>query len=153
MTSYSTKKLFKECVVDSNLIIGYFYLSDPLHKRAKTVFESLTNWQKRLNWLVLSEIGSVMLLRSKNQELTNDVLATITNTKAKDLLLEKLSKELRQETLRIFYNQLSSKLSITDCSLVAQARIAGCGTIVTFDKDLRREFRQEFDFLPKLVRA
>lgn len=97
----------------------------------------------------MSEITTLILLRGKNLPLATKVAQDFIDGTFPKFKLTKTSKKLTQQTLKIFQQQKSGQLSFADASIVAQAQIEQIPTIFTFDKDIHREFENQFEFLPK----
>lgn len=136
-------------VVDSNILIGFYLSTDALHSQAKSVIKETKDIPKAINNYLLSEITTLILLRGKNLPLATRVAQDFIKDTFPKFNLVKTNSKLNQITLDIFQNQKTNQLSFTDCSLIATARMEKIKIIATFDKDLRKEFKHEFQFLPK----
>ncbi|MBU0579243.1 type II toxin-antitoxin system VapC family toxin [Patescibacteria group bacterium] len=139
----------QKIIVDSNVLIGFYIPHDALHQQAKKIIKQTRHLHKTINEYLLSEITTLILLRGKNLPLATKVAQDFIDGTFPKFKLTKTSKKLTQQTLKIFQQQKSGQLSFADASIVAQAQIEQIPTIFTFDKDIHREFENQFEFLPK----
>lgn len=121
-------------VVDSNLI-GYFFIEGEHSQLAIQVFENDPDWYAPLLWQ--SEVRSIVTkhFRFKNMPLIRS--QQIMN-EAHDLMIEHdrfVSSDLVLELVSF------SKCTSYDCEYVALAKEMNL-TLVTFDKDVVRDFPQ-----------
>lgn len=139
-----------KAVIDANVIIAHSFPQDALHRHAISLMRKIDGTKKYLNPLLVSEIATVLLQKTKDQvsvkQLTNDL---ITN-QLPQVKFQPLSKKLLTQTMIIFAKQKTGNLSFADASVIAQAKLENISQIITFDKNLKKEFANEFKFLPKL---
>lgn len=141
--------MITKCLVDSNVIIAANFASDSLHEAAVKLLENVAKNKKVLNVFLISEIATVLLQKTKEKNLVAQLINAIIKSESKEILVAPYSDTFFTITLQLFTNQSSHKLSFADCSIIAQARMQKVKTILSFDRDLRSEFRKEFEFLPK----
>lgn len=139
----------KKILIDANVLIAANYPLDSLHASSIKLLESIVENIVIVNYLIISEIATVLLLRSKNISFVSKLIEKILRGKNVSLGITVISSKIFSQILEVFSHQKSHKLSIPDCSIIAQARLEKIDTIATFDKDLRKEFKDEFNFLPK----
>jgi len=136
-------------IVDANVIVAVNNNRDSLNKKASNLLNIVKYNQKIINYFILSEIATILLQKTKNlAHVTNIITYLNSNTKISNFTNHRLTKNLLTETINIFQSQKSLHLSFADCSLIAQARSQKIKHIASFDKDLRKEFKKEFVFLP-----
>ncbi|MBU0576460.1 PIN domain-containing protein [Patescibacteria group bacterium] len=136
-------------IVDSNVLVGFYIPKDTLHQQAINIIKQTRHLPKIINDYLLSEITTLILIRGKNLSLATKIGQDFINDTFPKFSLTQINKRLNQQTLKIFRQQTSNKLSFADCSIIAQAKIEKILTIITFDKHIRQEFKGQFDFLPK----
>lgn len=137
----------KLVLVDSNILIALYNKADAKHAVAVELVESLQSQKKVLNHILLNEVATVLLLRTKNNAHASQITHNLLHKKITDVIVKNVSNKLMIETSKVFQSQNNTKLSFADCSIIAQARLEGIGTIVTFDKDLVKAFGYEFEFI------
>lgn len=137
----------KKILVDSNVLIALNSRKDSTYDRAIDIFERIILTKKVLNDLIVNEIASVLLIRTKDLFLSSEVSSHLLEDKNADFTTRRVTKKLMIRTQEIFADQKGKSLSFTDCSLIAQAEIEGIDTILTFDKNLKKAFHHKFKFL------
>ncbi|NCN83164.1 MAG: type II toxin-antitoxin system VapC family toxin [Candidatus Pacebacteria bacterium] len=131
---------FNNIIIDANIVISLVNKQDSSRNKVVQKLKKLESEHVRffLNPLIVSEICTVVLLRSKNVSLAKKAYQLLT-APGSNYIIEKLDEELEQETYRIFTEQAKPKLSATDCSLIAQAKLHGINNIFTLDQTLQKE--------------
>lgn len=137
-------------VIDANVIIAHSFPQDALHQHAIKLMRKVDGLKKYLNPLLVSEIATVLLQRTKDQVSVNQLTNDLITNQLPQVRFQPLSKKLLAQTMIIFAKQKTGNLSFADASVIAQARLENISQIITFDKDLKKEFASEFKFLPKL---
>jgi predicted nucleic acid-binding protein len=137
------------CLVDANVFISASEKENSQRKTAMSLLHKLRSSSKKqfVNSLIAAEVATVILLNSKNVEFTDKIMQDLFLGKGALVEMKSLSIKLWQSTYQIFKNQQSHNLSFADCSLIAQARLEEINTIATLDKDLVKEFGDEFEFI------
>lgn len=140
-----------DVAIDSNILIGSLLENDSRHGHAISLLHEIKNRRKIFNQFLFAEFCTLILMRSKSIAYTASVTKEfLSNTMLpSEYLNVPISKSLTQNTYAIFCSQGSPNVSFQDCSIIALARLRKIRTIATFDKNLRREFSGEFEFLPK----
>lgn len=125
-------------VVDTNTLVSLLNSNDSLHSVVIKKLHSLesSGTQFFLNTLIVSEICTVVLFRSKDVSLT---------AQARKILVKKggnygvvpFEGKLEQLTYQIFESQNKPQLSVADCSIIAQAKLGGSDAILTLDAQLQ----------------
>jgi len=138
-------------VLDANIVIAYFSQKDPCHAQALLCSKLLENQLKVLNTLIVSEIATVLLVKTKDKYLASQVVDKFISNKYSKTRMYACDSSLLRSTSAIFKAFNDTKLSFQDCSIIALARKLKAHTIATFDKDLRKAFAHEFAFLPKSI--
>lgn len=138
----------RSAVIDANVIIAYSFPQDNLHQKALKLVKEVNDLKKELNPLLVSEIATVLLQKTKNQTLVNKLTHDLLTDRLPGVYLNQLSGKILAQTLKIFQHQKSGQLSFADASIVAQAQLEKIPIIITFDKDIRQEFKNQFQFLP-----
>lgn len=136
-------------VIDSNFFVAFFNNADSLHDSSTSLMKEIEHEQKVIIELIFAEIGTTLLMRTKQIRLTSDLLKQILSGKSENIWIAICTKKILWDTYNIFSNQNFPHLSFEDCSLVAYARSRDIKKIVTYDKGLRKAFTEEFTFLPK----
>ncbi|HAV15577.1 MAG TPA: hypothetical protein DCX25_04585 [Candidatus Pacebacteria bacterium] len=137
----------KPIILDSNVLIAYFNEHDSLHERAVLLVKKIEAQQKVLSDLILAEVGTVLLTKTKQIQLIGRLLRHFVDKQTKNTALVFCTHPLFSQTLDIFSKQTSSWLSMEDCSIIAYARHFKTTRIATFDKGLKKMFVREFEFL------
>ena len=138
-------------ILDSNVVIAINYLRDSLHQPAIELLKDFESKPKFLNIFLISEISTVLLQKTKKKKEISELTQHLVSGKTNNMQVSRFSNRFFKETIEIFSKQKSHKLSFADCSIIAQARIENIKTILSFDRDLRAEFKKEFEFLPKRI--
>lgn len=121
-------------VVDANLV-GYFFIEGEFTPLALQVFEKDSDWYAPLLWQ--SEMRSIVTKHFRFQGMTFEKSQLVIN-EAHDLMYEherNVSSNLVIELVAL------SKCTSYDCEYVALAKEMNL-TLVTFDKDIIRDFPQ-----------
>lgn len=121
-------------VVDANLV-GYFFIEGEFTPLTLQVFEKDPDWYAPLLWQ--SEMRSIVTKHFRFQGMTFDKSQLVMN-EAHDLMFEherNVSSNLVIELVAL------SKCTSYDCEYVALAKEMNL-TLVTFDKDIMRDFPQ-----------
>jgi uncharacterized protein len=123
--------------LDTSFVVAYYNENDEHHFKAVNIMRDLV--LKKYGEMIISdyifdEFVTVMLTRTKN---INKTIRYAEDLRKFTLLLfvEKILFEL---SWRIFKNQKNTKLSFTDCSILAVMEQEGIRNIVTFDEDLKK---------------
>ncbi|HEU0291291.1 MAG TPA: type II toxin-antitoxin system VapC family toxin [Anaerolineales bacterium] len=121
-------------IVDANLI-GYFFITGENSSLATQVFEKDPDWYAPLLWQ--SEVRSIVAqhFRFKNMPLAKSQQVM---NEAHDLMVE---HERFVSSNVVLEHVASSKCTSYDCEYVALAKEMNL-TLVTFDKEIVREFPQ-----------
>lgn len=141
----------EDVILDSNVLIAFFNAHDSLHEKSATLIKQTSSYKKVITDLVFAEIGTVLLMKTKQTQLIGDLLRDILTGKAERIQVAIATKQFLIQTLQVFSQQQSPHLSFEDCSIIALARSLKIKKIATFDKALRKMFATEFEFLPKNV--
>ena len=141
----------KGIILDSNALIAFFNPSDSLHKHAIALLQDIEFQTKIINDLIFAEVGTVLLMKTKDLLFVSNILEKLFNNKARHTQVILCTKVFLSQILDIFSHQQSPQLSFEDCSVVALARTLKIRKIVTFDKAIRKTFATEFEFLPKNI--
>ncbi len=141
----------EDIILDSNVIIAFCNASDNLHAKSVSVMKETSFQKKVISDLIFSEIGTVLLVKTKQTRLVSKSLRDILTEKVENIKVSTLTKHLLAQTLEIFSQQEHHRLSFEDCSIIAIARQLGTKHIATFDKAIRKTFAKEFEFLPKNI--
>ncbi|MEK7458567.1 MAG: PIN domain-containing protein [Patescibacteria group bacterium] len=141
----------EDLILDSNVLIAFVNTSDNLHVKSVSVMKETSFRKKIISDLIFAEIGTVLLMKTKQTRLVSGSLRDILFGKVENIQVSTLTKHLLAQTLEIFSQQKHSRLSFEDCSVIALARSLRIRKIVTFDKALRMAFAKEFEFLPKNI--
>jgi predicted nucleic acid-binding protein len=130
--------IFSQVIVDTNIVVSLLNTNDTLHSSVLKQLRMLesNNVQFFLNTLILSEICTVVLLRSKDVPLAQDARKLLISP-GSNYSVTPFSAELEQLTYQIFESQEKPQLSIADCSIMAQADLSGITTVFTLDKQLQ----------------
>lgn len=138
-------------ILDSNVFIAYFNASDSSYAKSVTVIRKTSLHKKIMTDLVFAEIGTVLLMRTKQTQRIGTIMGNILSGKVENVKVLTITKHLLTQTLQVFSQQKYPRLSFEDCSIIALARSLKINKIVTFDKALRKTFAKEFEFLPKNI--
>ena len=141
----------EDIVLDSNILIAYFNASDSFYAKSVTVIREISSHKKIITDLIFAEIGTVLLMRTKQTQRIGAIMENILSGKVENVKVSALTKHLLAQTLVTSSHQEHSYLSFEDCSIIALARSLKIKKIVTFDKALRKAFTKEFKFLPKNI--
>lgn len=136
-----------EVLVDSSVVIAAYLRQDAQHQRALGSFKRCANSQLVMNPLLASEVATVLLLRTKNRSFAAQITNTLFFSTEPLIKLARLNSTLWQQIFQRFNTQSSSRLSLADCSLAAQAKLYGIKKILTFDRNIAREYKNEFEFI------
>ncbi len=142
-------KMNKTFLLDANILVASLNPHDRSHKVALKFLQSIDPQLKIINSFILSEIASILLIRTKNLTLAKNFVQQVTNNQINNLKHQSINQIIFKETIKIFANQQQNKLSFADCSLIAHAQIKQITDIVTLDQDLRKKFKNQFVFWPK----
>ena len=155
MKSYMEENFMKmkneKVILDSNVLIAFFNPSDSLHRNALALLKDLESQTRILNDLIFAEVGTVLLMKTKDLSFVSSILGKLFDDKAQNTQIILCTKVFLSQTLEIFSHQQSPQLSFEDCSIIALARTHKIRRIVTFDKAIRKTFAKEFEFLPKNI--
>ncbi len=135
------------CLLDANVLIAAYIKDNNQHFLAKSLLAQCQDYKLQTNRLVVEEVATVLLLLTKDLSFATNITDFLFFDEAAKVEVTVLSQKLWQESYGIFSKQWSNNLSLTDCSLIAQARLQEIKTIVTLDKDLKQEFKEEFNFI------
>lgn len=143
------KKMDKTFLLDANILVASLNPNDSLHQPVLKFLKSIDTEKKIVNSFILSEIASILLIRTKNLALAKNFIKKLTSKQINQLQHQLINQKIFEQTIEIFAQQQKNKLSFADCSLIAHAQTKQITNIVTLDKDLRKEFKNQFSFWPK----
>jgi predicted nucleic acid-binding protein len=134
---------FNNIIIDANIVISLINKQDVSRKEVVQKLTKLETEHVRffLNPLIVSEICTVVLLRGKSVTLAKKAYQLLT-VAGSNYIIEEFDEELEQETYRVFTEQTKPKLSATNCSLIAQAKLRGISTIFTLDQNLQKAIQK-----------
>lgn len=124
--------------LDANFIISIFREIEKHHELSvKTCSELLKNHECYINNSVLNEIITVLMMRTKNMELTTKAYYFMKDNLI--ILDESEINNFNDNVFEIFkkYNSKTFKVSFIDCSIVLVSKYYGLDYIVTYDKNFK----------------
>ncbi len=129
-------------VVDTNIIVSLLNQRDATHKVVSKLLKKIEEEHATffLNSLILAEICTVLLLRSKSVQLAADARKLLT-TPGGNFSIVPFAEALEKQTYQVFALQTKPRLSVADCSLIAQAKLLNITHIFTLDKQLQKVLR------------
>lgn len=153
MTNYFMEEnlVTTEIIIDSNVYIAAFLTNDSRHEHAFSLLKTIKSYKHVINMFIAAEIYTIVLLKTKDAQYTTQIFRAF-NLDSAGLFHREIfpiTKKFFMETMSVFRELKSPNISFQDCSLIALARLKKLKTIASFDKDLRKEFAHEFEFLPK----
>ena len=141
------EKNMSSCLIDANVFIAGYLVDDTQHIVGAGLLKSLSSKTKKINYWLVAEVATVLLLKSKNLSFTQKIIDDLFFSNQALISAIPISPELWQATHNVFVEQKKNKLSWADCSLIDQARLEDVQTIITLDKDLSKEVGREFKFI------
>lgn len=138
----------RSVILDANVLIASLNPHDTLYKRAIVLLKNIEPREKIVTSLILAEVGTVLLLVTKDAQTVGNILRSILAGKTEKTAVYPCSNDFLAQTVMIFSQQEDPRLSVQDCSLIAIARRKKTKYIATFDRGLRKIFAREFVFLP-----
>ena len=137
----------KTYLIDTNVLMVLHLKNHSLHDLALDVLSGIKLSEIKTNQLIVQELATVLLIQGNDLEYTKTLIKNYFFGEEPIIAVSQMSQSLWNKSFEVFFDQTRGKLSFADCSLVAQARLEKIKTIITFDKDLKKEFKGEFEFL------
>jgi len=134
-------------LIDANVFIAAALKDNSQHLIAKRMFKKIFHQRLVTNYLIASEVATVVLINSKDLVFTQKIVDDLFFSDQALVPVTPISLDLWQATHDVFVEQKNHKLSWADCSLIAQARLENVQIIATLDRDLSQEFGREFEFI------
>lgn len=135
-------------IVDTSVHISALLNEDSQHKSAIDLLKKCDLGVKFVNPLIVSEVATVLLIKTKKLKFVRKSLENLFFSKSAPIKVQPITDSLWQASYEVFINQQSNKLSLADCSLIAQAKFdEQKSAIVTLDKQLSKEFSDEVEFI------
>lgn len=130
-------------LIDTNIVVSLLNTRDSSHA---SVLQNLKNFEEDhttffLNTIILSEICTVVLLRSKSVSLAQKARELLISPNG-NYVVAAFDTQLEQATYRIFTEQTKPQLSVADCSLIAQAKLHNTENIFTLDVQLQKALKK-----------
>lgn len=119
--------------LDTSFIVSFYNEGDENHMKAIEIMYELIKdkyGDVAINDYIFNECATVLFARLKNLEKTVIICERI-----KKIRIFRVDEKLFEESWQIFKNQKNTKLSFTDCSILAIMKKEGIKNIVTFDGD------------------
>lgn len=128
-------KFVYQVFVDSDAFVGYYYLDDPHHKKAKAIFETLekNNLSIVTSSIVILEVATVLSHRS-GQSLASSFLEMMEKS---DFPVIHITETLQEQGLRLFNQQSKKGTSVADCFNVVVMKQFSISKIFSFDSFYR----------------
>ena len=123
-------------ILDSSFIISSQIENDQNHQIASSLMEDIYN--KRYGTPIISDYifnETVTVLFTKLKDLNKTIKICEIIKKQK---MRKVDREIFDNAWQIFKEQKNTKLSFTDCTILAIMRNEGISNIATFDKDFKK---------------
>lgn len=134
-------------IVDSSVHVAASLDEDSQHKLAIGLVKKTDLGVKYANPLIVSEVATVLLIKTKDLRHVRQMIKHLFFSKTAIIKLQPLTDSLWQASYEVFINQRSGKLSLADCSLIAQAKCDKKSAIVTLDRQIIKEFSDEVEFV------
>lgn len=124
-------------IIDSSVIIAYFYEQDSQHDKARMILDDLFEKEQKICFtdFVFSEIITVINLRA-GYEKAKMVSDKLLNNKDVNLLCTDF--DVFRKTMKRFESKIT-KLSFVDISLIEVAHEQD-KKLITFDRELQKEY-------------
>jgi predicted nucleic acid-binding protein len=131
-----------QVLIDTNVIVSLLNKNDATHDLVLEKIQKLEALQTTflLNSLILSEVCTVVLLRSKSLTLAKQARQLLTSS-GMNYVVTPCDAVLEKQTYQIFEAQAKPQLSVADCSLIAQAKMLSTTQVFTLDSQLQKVLR------------
>lgn len=137
----------KTYLIDTNVLMALHLRDHSLHDLSLDTLAGIKVSEIITNQLIVQELATVLLIQGNDLEYTKMLIKNYFFGEKPIIAVSPMNQTLWNKSFEVFFGQTRGKLSFADCSLVAQARLEKIKTIITFDKDLKKEFKSEFNFL------
>ncbi|MBU6392252.1 MAG: type II toxin-antitoxin system VapC family toxin [Candidatus Micrarchaeota archaeon] len=124
--------------IDTSLIVAYANAEDEFHSRAVEIVTEIDGGKYGMGVItdyIFDEIMTTLLARTRNLKLVVE-----NGNKLLDATLFinlNIDSDIFGSTWKIFKEQQKSRLSFTDCSIIATCRANGIANLATFDRALK----------------
>lgn len=121
-----------EVLVDSDALVGRFYIQDAHHSRSLELFEKYEERGTLLvtTSMVVAETATVLSNRS-GQQVASEFLSILERS---NLPVIHIDEELQSEALELFKQQETRGTSVVDCSNVVVVKRFDIPRILSFDE-------------------
>lgn len=118
--------------IDSDALIGIVLPADPHHTRALSLLLSLEKAEEEIttSWESIDEV-STKLAMHHNKKVARDFLKYV--YEIAHWPVQFIDTQISHEALRIFDQQTSKNVSLTDCANIAICRSMKIDTVFSFD--------------------
>lgn len=129
-------KIKSQLLLDSDVLIGFFYVQDPHHQAAGQLIQSLKREKTRfvITQYTISEVATV-LSHKVNQKLAQKFLET-----AAHLPTIYIPEEVFNQGLQLFAKQQKKGNSVVDCINVVALKKYRLTAICSFDKAYEKQY-------------
>ncbi len=122
-------------ILDTSFLIAYCNIRDFHHDKSIKLMSDIISGKYGRIYItdyIFSEIATVLSIRF------NDLSKTIIFCELiKDIAMIKINNRIFEEAWKIFKKQKKTKLSFTDCTIIATMKSEGIQNIATFDEDFK----------------
>jgi len=124
-------------ILDTSFIIAHKIKNDSLHKRTTKIIEEIESGkynEEIISDYIFNEVVTVALLKVKDLGFVSKLGDELLNA----IKIIKIDDKLLNDSWEIFKSQKKTKLSFTDCSILAIMKERGIKHIATFDEDFKK---------------